>query len=221
MKLLYKISIGVLILGVGVFAFIQINNSTFISKEHKQALIEQENAKSERNKVDKKSYDRYQDYLNTFIGTNVKEIETELAQESWNQEGNKFTSVNNDTITIETDEYDTITNVELRVYQITKIYNSQDIELQKAKDIEKQQAKAKAKREKVTGKTYDGMQGYCDSFIGMNVNELIKELEEGCWKNSSGILGKDKELSYTDNNDNYINIFYDTDTETIEKVVVK
>ena len=127
MKLVPKIIVVILVIGVCAFTFIQINKNTptlTISKEHKQALIEQESAKSKRDHIDKKSYDRYQDYLNTFIGTNVKEIETELAQEDWKQKGNTFTNIHNDTITIESNEYNTIISVGLKVQQITKIYNS-------------------------------------------------------------------------------------------------
>lgn len=127
MKLVSKVIMVTLVLGICSLAFIQINKGTpsmTISKEHKQALIEQKIAKSKREQVNKKSYDSYQVYLNTFIGTNVNEIETELTQEGWKQESNKFISSNNDIITIETDKYDTIISVKLQVHQITKIYNT-------------------------------------------------------------------------------------------------
>ena len=132
MKFIQKSIVGILVIGVGAFAFIQINKNSStltISKDHKQALLQQESAKSKRDNIDKESYDRYQDYLNTFIGTNIKEIETELNKENWKQEGNIFTNTHNDTITIESDEYNTIISVGLKVQQITKIYNSQGQEL--------------------------------------------------------------------------------------------
>lgn len=86
-------------------------SSENISKEHQQALIEQESTKTKRKKASKETFDRYQDYLNTFIGTNIKKIESELIQESWKKGDSTFTSVHGDTITIDHDEYDTITNV--------------------------------------------------------------------------------------------------------------
>lgn len=124
MKFTSKILTVILILGFGIFSLMQLKKSISsenISKEHQQVLIEQESAKTKRKKVSKENFDRYQDYLNTFIGTNIKEIESELIKESWKKENIRFTSVHGDTITIEHDEYDTITNVELKVNQITKI----------------------------------------------------------------------------------------------------
>ncbi|MGL6107647.1 hypothetical protein [Romboutsia sp.] len=175
MKLSSKILIGASVVVVGIFAFIQINkNTSSITKEHKQALVEQESAKSKRDNVDKKSYDHYQDYLNTFIETNIKEIERELTQENWKQEENTFTSPSSDTITIETDEYDTITSVKLKVQQITKIYNTNEQEL--TEEEQQIQEKAKAKREKVTGEAYNGNQDYFDSFVGTNKNYLMNNL---------------------------------------------
>lgn len=124
MKFTSKILTVILILGFGIFSLMQLKKSISsenISKEHQQVLIEQESAKTKRKKVSKENFDRYQDYLNTFIGTNIKEIESELIKESWKKENIRFTSVHGDTIMIEHDEYDTITNVELKVNQITKI----------------------------------------------------------------------------------------------------
>lgn len=118
MRLKSKVLILGLIIVIGGFTVLQINKG--IQKE--QALEKQEKAKVERSKIDKNDYNTYQDYLNTFIDRNVSEIEAELTKELWKQDGNKFTSVHGDTITIKSDKYNTIVNVNLKANTLTKVY---------------------------------------------------------------------------------------------------
>lgn len=117
MGLKSKIATFGLLIIIGGFTVFQIGPVI----QEKQALSKQYQAKVERKNVHKEDYDKYQDYLNTFIGTNISEIESELTKESWSKDGSKFTSVNGDTITIKYDKYNTLTSIELKVNQLTKV----------------------------------------------------------------------------------------------------
>lgn len=117
MGLKSKIATFGLLIVISGFTVFQIGHVI----QEKQTLSKQYQSKVERENVCKEDYDKYQDYLNTFIGTNISEIESELIKESWSKDGNKFTGVNGDTITIKYDKYDTLTSIEFKANQLTKV----------------------------------------------------------------------------------------------------
>lgn len=118
MKLKLKLLTLGLIIGIGGFTMLQLNK--YIQKE--KVLSTQEQAKLKRTSIDRNDYDTYQEYLNTFIGTNTSEIEAELTKELWKKDGNKFTSIHDDIITVKHDQYNTIVSVEFKANTLTKTY---------------------------------------------------------------------------------------------------
>lgn len=107
--------------------------------------------------------------------------------------------------------------VSFGIFTFTQINNNKQIE-----QIAKQQEIAKAKREEVTGETYDGMQGYLDSFLGLNKVELEKELKQSTWKKVDEKTNPKKEYSYQvweDGNRNSITFKYIADIDTLEEIL--
>ncbi|RDY26806.1 hypothetical protein CHL78_012100 [Romboutsia weinsteinii] len=88
-------------------------------------------------------------------------------------------------------------------------------------EVMESQRQAKAKREEVAGVPYYSNQEYYDAFIGMNVNDLIYELEQGTYQLVKGEIGVTESLTYEEGNGNQVIIDYEVDTKTIDNVNLK